>query len=1058
MNINLNPIPENKNMNTIDAAALGSKGFSGASLSGVDISKKAETASVMGDAFVKNLQSATNTTTNYDNKTGLEEIESEAISAETTDLGNLKYMQETMTDVDYDKVRKDGFSLQKDEPGAIVTVVDKIKIQIAKGGGDISIFGDDISREAIEEYTGSAALANSVNEAMNKADELRSISDGDIACMVKEDLAPTINGFYSAQFSGSTAMPSIEIPEELTSSVENVIEASGLPNNEQSRKMAGFFLANDLPLTPEALKFAIDLKEVELPLDESVALDNILVGLSKGVEPGDEALISGYSIADKAKDVMHTIATADVSAVKLAYEQTGDVTIRSLSGAISTKSMEEAVDELKQMSIVQDVVDKAAMGMQSEAEPDETTAFLITKTRQLEEIRMTMTFEASYSLIKKGFPLETAPLKDVVEALRTEESWYYNRMLGNTVAEGKSVPEPVEATKLETQRTLAGIMFDTNRVIDGLRSAPAAIIAEEDTFTLSVNEVANRGAVRAEDYRRVGETYEALMTAPRADLGDSIKQAFRNVPEILSDLGLENSEMNARAVRILGYNSMEITTENIESVRYSDMKVQTMFDLMTPSTTLDLIREGVNPLDLTIDELIAKAEEVGRTHEQETNEKYSEFLYNLENKNAITQEEREAYMGIYRLINQVQFTDGAVIGALMEAGADLSMKNLISGVRTARHGHTDVRVDDNVSGIDGGYENSITGQIDSAFQKLCASAAGRIIDTQTAGELFDQGGFEDMTPQQLFERLKEIKASLSDEAKAETDKLAREYAKDQVRQLSAVMGSEEQIVEMLNRYDMPKNLYNMLAANQMINSRGKIFNQLFKAGEDDPDVQELIEETFKAFGEAVKTPEDMAKAQEKLGELAETVLKNDLERNDVKSVDIRNLRITSSAIRLGAKQAEDEYYNIPVMVETEAGTLSLKIVRGKKEYGSFFISMENSVFGKVAFEAKTSEKGISAIMAVADEAAAQDIERLRPSIIEALRSGIELQPAPEPVEGQSVELSVMVSKNLDTAAYIDNAPASVTDDEQSGTQRNVQTRTLYGAAKAVVGLLAPGER
>ena len=47
------------------------------------------------------------------------------------------------------------------------------------------------------------------------------------------------------------------------------------------------------------------------------------------------------------------------------------------------------------------------------------------------------------------------------------------------------------------------------------------------------------------------ESYETLMTAPRTDLGDRISNAFRNVPEILSDMGLANTEENMRAVRIL---------------------------------------------------------------------------------------------------------------------------------------------------------------------------------------------------------------------------------------------------------------------------------------------------------------------------------------------------------------------------------------------------------------------------------------------------------------------------------------------------------------------------
>ena len=67
-------------------------------------------------------------------------------------------------------------------------------------------------------------------------------------------------------------------------------------------------------------------------------------------------------------------------------------------------------------------------------------------------------------------------------------------------------------------------------------------------------------------YEEAGERYETLMTAPRSDLGDSIRKAFSNVDDILTDMSLEKTSENQRAVRILAYNSMEITPENIEKL------------------------------------------------------------------------------------------------------------------------------------------------------------------------------------------------------------------------------------------------------------------------------------------------------------------------------------------------------------------------------------------------------------------------------------------------------------------------------------------------------------
>ena len=91
---------------------------------------------------------------------------------------------------------------------------------------------------------------------------------------------------------------------------------------------------------------------------------------------------------------------------------------------------------------------------------------------------------------------------------------------------------------------------------------------------------------------------------------------------------------------------------------------------MTPAATLDLIREGVNPLEMTVSELNEYFGQKGDEAEQDT-EKYSRYLYKLEQSNEISEAERDAYIGIYRFFRQMEKTDGAAIGAVVNAGGEL---------------------------------------------------------------------------------------------------------------------------------------------------------------------------------------------------------------------------------------------------------------------------------------------------------------------------------------------------------------------------------------------------
>ena len=48
--------------------------------------------------------------------------------------------------------------------------------------------------------------------------------------------------------------------------------------------------------------------------------------------------------------------------------------------------------------------------------------------------------------------------------------------------------------------------------------------------------------------------------------------------------------------------------------------------------------------------------------------------------NEISEEERSSYIGIYRLIAQVEKGDGAALGFLMNQGSDVTMRNLLRAV------------------------------------------------------------------------------------------------------------------------------------------------------------------------------------------------------------------------------------------------------------------------------------------------------------------------------------------------------------------------------------------
>ncbi len=195
----------------------------------------------------------------------------------------------------------------------------------------------------------------------------------------------------------------------------------------------------------------------------------------------------------------------------------------------------------------------------------------------------------------------------------------------------------------------------------------------------------NRRLVRScmeirEAYRSAGGAYEAMFTEVRTDLGDNIRKAFQSVDTLLSEPGLELTNENRKAVRSLSYNNMDVTEENIQKIK-KDIRVVARVVENEPMSVLKMIRDGVNPLQTSMEDLEEYLS--GQDTYAEDSEKYSRFLYRLEQNNEITPGGKKfPFIGIYRLLRQVEKSDGAAIGKLVDTGAEVSFKNLLSAVRT----------------------------------------------------------------------------------------------------------------------------------------------------------------------------------------------------------------------------------------------------------------------------------------------------------------------------------------------------------------------------------------
>ena len=984
-------------------------------------------------------------------KTIIDEIEQSGSMDAGERKAQMAVLAETTSPEDYKKMQEEGFSLDDTTSNKIVTVTDKIKAQLAKAGVDISAFGDDLDFEQLAQITGSpelaAQIADSLREAdlpltddnfkqiaetVDMADSLSPLDDGAVKYLIDNQLEPTVQNIYFARHSASAGyMPAEQ--QDISSflpQVKNVIASAGLEVNDDTIATSKWMLENDIPLTKENLTYAQALRQTELTTSAESVAALAAEAVSEGKSAQDAVILSGYTWMEKAQNAVDTVENATDEDLVYIVEKGLPLTLDSLREAAANRVSE---------STVQDADGNYTQKGQQ----------LLTARRQLEEIRLAMTAEANYRLLKQGISIDTEPLVKLVEQLKDQENEYYRNLL---------MSEGVDATKEQVE-----LFGEVDKKVTDMRYVPAYVLGMKDADVSTINGVHEAGTELKTSFEKASRQYETLMTAPRADLGDSIQKAFRNVDDILNDLGMELTDENRRAVRILGYNSIDITQDSVLTMKAADEEVQRVFKNMTPAVVTQMIKRGINPLEMDFTSLNQEAESI-KSEELggEDNRKFSEYLWKMEQNHKISEEERSSYIGIYRLIRQVENTDGAAIGALIQQGAPLTMKNLLTAVRSEkRSSKMDYSVDYNFEGVSGTSKgSSITDQIEAAYQNNCLKDASELLTPERAKVLFEQDmEWENMTPE-------ELKAVLTQAGEqADESSINADYAKEQLVQLEQAANADESIYRILDKYDIPNTVSNVLAMESMLNQRNQMFRKIFGSstadhnGDDQVDAEDLEaikQELLEEFGEAVSEPADMAVAQEKLGELAENVMKTMINSDHVTSLDVRDMKMLSAQLSVNSILAKEEQYAVPVMVNDELMNVSVKIVRGVDKKGIVDIMMESELRGKIAATFQAKEDGIHGLIATDSEETAELFKGQTQDLSDLLGGEND-----DVTELHCAHIPDLDLNHFSMGAFgVDAKEETQLSDSQKAENRDtyrVQTSRLYGIAehfiKAVKGTL-----
>lgn len=1053
----------------------------------------------------------------------------------------LQEISTSFTENDCDTLEQEGFPIETMTAQGLYQAIGRVKTEQKKDGTIKEKAQEKMTQEVIaarlkeENLPATDKNISEINKAMTLSETAGRMDDKTKRFLIDQELTPTIENIYKAYYSGSkkSAEQKQKLTEtewkELLPQVKTVIQDSGYEVNNENLQDAKWLIENKLPLTNKTYSYKKELEEIKSSVDSELVFDRIVEGMKNGILPKNVSLAAPDEEA--LQQTLTDIRSISPEAVTYAVFEGIDLTIKKLAAvqesinsgkikpeelpadeaeAIQPRLREDAAEtetnriaandktsakktdsyegrEIAMDSAGEESIDRMPDGEadwqgndrdESDADADHNKQYeAIRAQRQMEEIRLKMTLEAASRLEKKGISIETQKLEKVVEELRRLENSYYRKLLSE--AEVPSTTEAVETLKA------------TSQSLEQLRYIPIGTIGTtlSERGTQTIPSLLTEGLKLQSEYVKAGTAYETLLTVPNAEYGDSIRKAFSHMDSLLNEMNIESTEQNQRAVRILGYNQMEITAESIDLVKAYDSEVTTLINNLHPAVTVRMIKEGFNPLDMTISELNDKIDEMKEEQGISSEEKFSTYLHKLEKEEGITPEERKAYIGIYRLLYNVEKSDGAALGSVIKADREVTLNNLLTAVQTGKKGRLNAVIDDEFGTLTQMTRNneSIAEQL-SGFKKGTADQLpAQDISKEKDNRLEEQTRYLDRILRQITEELSPGKllklaqettktgtagtaAEVGNPTAAETgndiwdvikdvpaeqllQKLLKEPEGDKadegsyaqkVQQLRELCGNAEQSIRFLNDFRMSSTPQNITLANYILTNGASPIVKLLKRQSDD-DHENLTEgiKDLSDLSDTIYDKSSMNEAYESLAETAKQMLETACSEETLDGRRLTELRNTAVQMSFLRTMAAREFYQIPIETSKGITNINLTILRGGESNGRVSATVYSEQLGDIKADFSLKQQVLKGFISCDS------------------RSGLKkLQANSEEIEKTAKDNNLII-KQLDFGiSFKENDNYNYQDPEigQQNSEMNNQTeRMLYRIAKAIVQTVRSAE-
>ncbi len=631
------------------------------------------------------------------------------------------------------------------------------------------------------------------------------ISNGNLEGLVNLDDI-SIDSLVKESFSSSANAPDVVSQNE--DLYKKLAEKLDIPYTDELKNTFNTFLNKDIEITSENIEKLNNITE-KLNITTGDLISKIVANMSNGNRAMETSLVKDISLEQSvpnqdlvAKNLETIKSIANVKQENIANLILNNkiLTLNNIRQAVTNNETAEITDEVANTS-------------------QKTYKDLLVMMQK-------MTFETSYKLAKSGIDIDTQTVTEALNSIQNIENKTYATALASA---------SVEATEQ-----------NINTISSFVNNISLVSLLNKNYNKLDGNVIINNVSRFSNLFNNSQDAYDVFATKVSNKWNDKVTDYKTQIADILENLGLEATKDNIEASEILIKSKIDITPESILAVKETNLKIDKIMNTMHPKMVADMIKDGVNPLNLNVDEIIDFIDTYENQYGENLSDKIAKNIVNLQKSTDIDSETVSAIKSFYKAMNIILSNNKASIGTSINSEHNLTIKNMLD---TAKYfsktkgvsSMVNQSVGDTVSTITQN-EKSITNSIDNAitkssYEKNLIEKLANVSNNDALVNVYENSeNFESELIEVVIEQIEEFNREMSKLSNDQID--VTKY----VDKLNRALQSTPFTIELLINNDVDITLDNLATVKELVENPTMLKKRIKSLLEDNEELADTFKE------------------------------------------------------------------------------------------------------------------------------------------------------------------------------------------------------------------------